>query len=180
MEPSGNGAAHAEHVAAVLRERARALAREVSREDPARTRQLVVVVVAGERYGIDVHHVREVHPRAQIVPLPGTPPSWTGLMNLRGTTYPVLDLARFLGLPSEGDGQKVVLVSHGPITVALLVDRVLEVLRVPVSDIRSPFGPPSGGHEGVVTGLTQDLLSLLDVPAMLGNPALAVGEARAG
>jgi len=180
MDPTDDGATEGERVAEILRERARALGRTVAREDPEETRQLVVVVVAGERFGVDVGLVREVHPSTPVAPIPGTAALWSGLMNLRGTTYPVLDLARYLGLPAAGIGQVVVVVSHGPVTVALLADQVLEVLRVSLSAIGPPLGAASGGREGIVEGLTSDLLSVLDVGALLRDPALVVGEARVG
>jgi purine-binding chemotaxis protein CheW len=173
MVPNEERAREVDHVGTVLKERARALAQAVTQEDPEETRHLVVLVVAGERYGVDVRHVREVHPRAQVMPLPGASPWWTGLMNLRGSTYPVLDLARYLGLPGEDGSQKVLVASHGAVTVALLVDHVLEVLRVPVSAIRPPLAPASGGRDGIVAGLTADLLSVLDVEALFQDPALA-------
>jgi purine-binding chemotaxis protein CheW len=167
----------------ILEERARVLARAPEAEDASEIERLVVLVLGQERYGVDIGHVREIQPVAALTRIPGTPPFWAGLINLRGTVYPVLHLARFLTLPSsaaEGEG-KIVLVSTEPgVTIGLLVDDVPAVRDVRYSEIGPPVVGPTTGKTGVVSGLTRDLLSVLDLEVLLADPRLPVDESEQG
>jgi purine-binding chemotaxis protein CheW len=162
----------------VLEERARALARSSDEDETSgETIGMVVLAVGEERYGVEVQDVQEIEPLDKITPIPGTPAFWTGVVNLRGSMYPVLDIERYLGLPAseEVESPKVALVSRNGISVGLLVDEVPEIRPVKVSEIGPPVADGSSKAE-VVRGVTPDMLSVLDLEALLSDPALVVEE----
>ena len=165
----------------ILEERARALARPLGSEEEEEedVTALVVLVLGPERYGVDIRRVRETRPLEAFSPVPGTPEFWVGLVNVRGTLYPLLDLRRYLGLPDEDvvEGpKKLVLVDGMRFTVGLIVDDALGVRRVPTREI----GPalPGGTDTGrqVTSGVTRDLLAVLDVDALITDPRLTARE----
>jgi purine-binding chemotaxis protein CheW len=171
-------ASESDDIARVLEERARALARSSDEDETSgETIGMVVLAVGEERYGVEVQDVQEIEPLDKITPIPGTPAFWTGVVNLRGSMYPVLDIERYLGLPAseEVDSPKVALVSRGGISVGLLVDEVPEIRPVKVSEIGPPVADGSSKAE-VVRGVTPDMLSILDLEALLSDPALVVEE----
>ena len=162
----------------VLEERARALARSSDEDETSgETIGMVVLAVGEERYGVEVQDVQEIEPLDKITPIPGTPAFWTGVVNLRGSMYPVLDIERYLGLPvSEAvESPKVALVSRNGLSVGLLVDEVPEIRQVKVADIGPPVADGSSKAE-VVRGVTPDMLSLLDLEALLSDPALVIED----
>jgi purine-binding chemotaxis protein CheW len=162
----------------VLEERARALARSSDEDETSgETIGMVVLAVGEERYGVEVQDVQEIEPLDKITPIPGTPAFWTGVVNLRGSMYPVLDIERYLGLPASEpvENPKVALVSRGGISVGLLVDEVPEIRPVKVAEIGPPVADGSSKAE-VVRGVTPDMLSVLDLEALLSDPALVVEE----
>lgn len=169
-----------EEVRRILEERARTLARplqaEVDEEDIV---AFVVLVLGSERYGVDIRKVLETHPLGGFSPVPGTPEFWAGIVNVRGTLYPLLDLRRYLGLAQE-DGsissRNLVLVSGSGLTVGLIVDEAAGVQRVPAGDIRPPLPGGTETSRNVISGVTRDLLAVLDVDAMMADPRLAVRE----
>src|SRR5215472_10506669 len=57
--------------------------------------------VAGEEYGIGILRVREILEYDVLTRVPTTPPSIRGVINLRGSVVPVVDLAVKLGLPES-------------------------------------------------------------------------------
>jgi purine-binding chemotaxis protein CheW len=163
----------------IMEERARVLARPLRAEEPADTLELVVLTLGPERYGVDSRRAREVHPLADLAPVPGTPPFWAGIVNVRGTLYPVLDLHRYLELPEVDAGErqkKVVLVSGSKLTVGLLVDDAPGIRRVPATDVGPPLGGTSEAARRIVRGVTDDLLTVLDVDALLSDPRLTLKE----
>ena len=61
--------------------------------------QLVTLGVGGELFGIEVSAVREILDFQDITPLPYAPPYILGMINVRGSTVPVVDLRTKLNLP---------------------------------------------------------------------------------
>ncbi|HEY2600509.1 MAG TPA: chemotaxis protein CheW [Thermoleophilaceae bacterium] len=160
----------------ILRERAAALARSSDdAESDDETLRVIVLATGGERYGIEVQDVLEVEPLTDITPIPGTPAFWAGVVNLRGSMYPVLDLERYLGLPPSHDGRepKIVLVSTVGLTVGLLADEVPGISNIRVAELAPPVAAERGGAR-VVRGVTPGMLSVLDLDALLADPALVV------
>ena len=165
----------------VLEERARALSRSSDEDETSgETIGMVVLAVGDERYGVEVQDVQEIEPLDKITPIPGTPAFWSGVVNLRGSMYPVLDIERYLGLPAsaEVENPKVALVSRGGLSVGLLVDEVAEIRKVRSSEIGPPVADGLSKAE-VVRGVTPDMLSVLDLEALLADPTLVVEDGAA-
>ena len=59
--------------------------------------QYLTFQLAGEEYAIDILSVKEIIPYGTITALPQTPPAICGVINLRGSVVPVVDLAVKLG-----------------------------------------------------------------------------------
>ncbi len=149
--------------------------------------QLVSFKLGGETFGIEITKIREIILVGEITRVPETPPYVKGLINLRSTVIPVIDLrARFSLAESELTADSRIMVLHvGSRTIGIVVDSVNEVLRVTREQI-SPAPPTvaSAGND-YMTGLVrlkEDLLILLDVDRLFGDEGTAalVGAARAG
>lgn len=80
--------------------------------------------VAEERCAAPVENVKEIEDLGGLTTLPGIPDMWAGLVNLRGSVYPVLALASYLQLGRQEavEGAKVVVLAAAGMEVALLVD----------------------------------------------------------
>ena len=150
--------------------------------------QLVSFKLAGETYGIEITRIREIILVGEITHVPETPPHVKGLINLRSTVIPVIDLRiRFSLADAELTPESRIMVLHvGRRMIGIIVDSVNEVLRVTQQEI-SP-APPTVTIEGneYMTGLVrlkEDLLILLDVDRLFGDDktrALADAVAGAG
>lgn len=161
----------------ILEERTEALARVTEEEDTGETISLVVLTLGAERYAINIDYVREIRPMETLTQLPATPVFWLGLVNLRGTLAPVLDLRRYLGIQAGGtDVSQLVVVEDAGISVALKVDDVPEVRVVPVANIGPSLVEASSERPDLQIGLTADLLAVLDVAALLSDPSLVIQD----
>jgi purine-binding chemotaxis protein CheW len=132
-----------------------------------------------EEYGVPILAVHEIKGESAITPIPNTPAYLTGVMNLRGTIVPVVDLRVRFGLPPVEDSRLtvIVLVAVGVKIVGMVVDAVTDVRSFPVADIQ---GVPEIGAQigpGFVSGLAragEKLFVLLDVAKVLdGDTQLA-------
>lgn len=97
-----------------------------------------------EVYGIDIGHAREVLEVSTLTPMPKAPPWIRGVVNLRGSVLPVIDLRRRFGMGESALGKKpsvvVVELMQGDdmIQVGVLVDTALEVFEYNDAQIEPP------------------------------------------
>lgn len=166
-----------DEVRRILEARARALAvADTSTEAAGDAYSMIVVAAGGERCGIELSLVQEIDIVGVVTPVPGIPEFWRGIVNLRGSVYPVLDLAHHLGFGEvKRDGEaRVVLVAASGMRVGLLVDDVCEIRSVPVEQVGPVVSEGLATDEDVFSGVTDDLVTLLDVQRLLASPGLVV------
>jgi purine-binding chemotaxis protein CheW len=103
---------------------------------PVPQRILLVFHLAGQTAALPIESVHRIAPMAHLVRPPGLPSLLEGILNLTGTAVPVLRLDRLFHLPSQRLGLYSMLIVVNGISagrIAMLVDRVSEVLTVPES-----------------------------------------------
>jgi len=146
---------------------------------PTEIEQLLTFLIGDDEYGISIHRVREIAEYRPLTPVPMTPPWLRGVMNLRGTVVPVVDLAAKLGLEKTVVSRRTCLVivemdTDGErVVVAVMVDGVSRVIDVLRSDIQD--APPFGLGIDFVPGLVradETLIVLLDLTAILASVEL--------
>lgn len=130
--------------------------------------QLVTFDLAGERFAVDIHAVREIDRLVGITRVPKSPPEVAGVMNLRGKIIPVVCLRTKFGLPesSPSDRTRIVVLEHEGRETGLIVDRVHEVLRIDSSILDPSPGLMGTVHAGYIRGIAKPdgrLLIVLDL-----------------
>jgi purine-binding chemotaxis protein CheW len=98
----------------------------------AKREELISFRIANQEFCIDIMSVREIRGWTQTTPLPQSPHYLRGVINLRGATLPVVDLAARLGLPvSEPSARHAIIVAQiGEQTLGFLVDAVLDIMTM--------------------------------------------------
>lgn len=148
--------------------------------------QVVVVEVEGRGCGLLARDVHEVVAAVRPSPLPGAPPEVEGLVDLRGTTVPVLDLRVQFGLPGRPvrPSDRLVVVDAAGRRLALRVDRVVDLVPVAAADVDAHPLAGAGVTAGVAR-LPDGLLVICDLEAFLSaddvvalDLALAARDAR--
>ena len=144
--------------------------------------QLVSFRLAREEYGIEITKVQEIILLGEVTRVPQTPDFIKGLINLRSTVIPLVDLRRRFGMVEgePSDETRIMVVNVGDKTLGLIVDAVSEVLRVTQEQIVPPPPTVTGlGHE-YLTGLVKldnRLLILLNIDRILGDEETAAVDA---
>jgi purine-binding chemotaxis protein CheW len=111
------------------------------RQISAAPAQFLSFMLGQDMFAIGILAVREILEYAGVTPVPQMPPSISGVINLRGTAVPVLDLARRLERePSALSKRTCIIVvevdgEDGPFVIGILVDAVNAVLDIPAADI---------------------------------------------
>ncbi len=124
--------------AAVVSSGPEASSPEAAAEPAAREMELLSFRLGGEEYAVMVDDVKEVLKIRDLTMVPNAPDYVLGVMSLRGTMLPVLDLCRRLGItrPPGDEKSRILVVSPDEEDAGLLVDRVSGVLRVMPDTIR--------------------------------------------
>jgi purine-binding chemotaxis protein CheW len=113
------------------------------------TGQYLTIVLRGETYAVDSRAVREIIQCSAMTAVPLMPDFVRGVINLRGSVVPVIDLqARLGGKATEFGNKTCIVIFDVPreterVELGLMVDAVSEVLAIPGSAIEPP--PQFGG-----------------------------------
>lgn len=129
-----------------------------------------------EIFGINVFKVREVCETIPITKTPNMPAGVEGIISLRGSILPVLDLASCLGMSADTPKTKLIITEFSGHTQAFLVAEVDRIVRVDWDQVKSPQSV-SGFNGAKITALTElpsgRLVSILDVEQILSD---VIGE----
>lgn len=143
--------------------------------------QLVSFRLADEEYGIEITKVQEIILLGEVTRIPQSPVFIKGLINLRSTVIPIVDLRLRFGLQEQAktDEARIMVVNVRGKTIGLIVDAVSEVLRISAEQIAPPPPTIAGLGRDYLTGLVKldkRLLILLDVDKLLDESALAAAS----
>lgn len=148
--------------------------------------QYLSFILAGEEYGISILQVQEIKAWETATPIPNMPDFILGVINLRGTIVPVIDLRRRFGLESIPSGPSTVVIVVKIIdtngkerTMSMVADAVSEVYDVASADLQPApdFGEVVGSTS--ITGLAtidEKMIILLDINHLMGSEIPAIGD----
>ena len=178
-EPRASSTSATPDARAILRARARALARPRDRAAVAEASlELLEFRLAQECYALETRHVREVYPLRDLTPLPCTPPFVLGIVNVRGRITPVIDIKKFFDLPDKGltDLHRIILVRGNDLELGLLADVIVGVRTIPVDSLQPSLPTLTGIRADYLKGVTAERLVVLDLDRILADPKIIVHE----
>lgn len=134
--------------------------------------ELLSFLVGGQDYSVDIMSVREIRGGASATTLPHSPDYVRGVINLRGTVLPILDLARRLGMNVATDETRnvIIVVALGERTVGLMVDAVSDILAIAEEDMQPPPEMRADKERSFVSALTiveGRMIRVLDLEAVM-------------
>ena len=153
--------------------------------------QFLTFLIAGEEYGIDILNVQEIKGWGPVTRIPNTEDYVLGVINLRGTVVPVVDMRKRFGMDGAAFGPTTVVIvvklsQHGvDRRVGLVVDAVSEVYQFADDAIQPTPDLVSGTRADFVTGLAtvdKKMVILLTVDKLVsfetaGSVAVEAAEA---
>lgn len=128
--------------------------------------EVLVFIVAGERFGLDLAAVEEVIDLPPIKHVPEMPPAMLGVITVRGALTSTYTPRQALGLDCH-DGACALIFHRRRSRMALVIDDVDDAVPVDLATLREA---PGALHAGVVLGVARHgaaLLTLLDAEALL-------------
>lgn len=128
-----------------------------SQSDAAQDQTYLTFLLCEKAYCVPVQAVVEIvmAEPGRITPMPEQSPHMRGMIDLRGTIRPVLDLRRRFGMPDRPGEHPLCLIvlEIGEEAACMLVDEVREVVRFAPEDIVPPPRLAQGAQESMICGL---------------------------
>jgi len=150
------------------------------------TQQLLTFEVGGSRFALPVRLLHEVVRAVAIAPLPKAPPIVEGVINVRGTVVPILDIRQRFGLSPTpvAPEQHLLIAQSGGRVVALRVDRAVDLVSVDEAAIESAARVvPGAEYVAGIAKLPDGLIVIHDLERFLSLEEAgqldAAGEAAA-
>ena len=140
--------------------------------------QFLTFQLADEQFGIDILRVQEIKGLTHLTQIPNVPSYIKGVMNLRGTVVPVVDLRHRFSMPAATYNQftVIIIVTVGVKVMGLVVDAVSDVLNVGDSELEQLPELGGGIDTTFITGMAKSndsLITLLDIDCLLGGTMAA-------
>jgi len=143
-------------------------------------RELITFEVAGQIFALDIMAIREIRAWTPVTPMPRVPHYVAGVVNLRGTVLPVIDLAARLGwAATEATPRHAIIVCQvDGQAQGLIVDSVSDIVALNSETLQAP---PTAGQDEVVpfleglAAIEEQMVMVLDLGALSasGETALA-------
>jgi purine-binding chemotaxis protein CheW len=149
--------------------------------------QYLTLGLAGETFGISIRNVREILDMRPISRFPHAPDFLLGMIDVRGSGYPIVDLRIKLDLPSVAATEATrIIILDVPmddklIGVGFVADCVFEVTDIDESSIEPP--PMVGGRwkSDYLAGVGRKgdkFIIIFDLARLMSSPEMAVSQDR--
>lgn len=143
--------------------------------------QFLTFMLAGEEYAVDILRVQEIKGWTRATPIPNTPAYIKGVINLRGTIVPIVDLRGRFGLATADYGPTTVIIvlriegQDRERIVGIVVDAVSEVYDLDPDSMQAPpdFGAAVNVEfmRGMAT-VDAKMLIVLDIDHLINSGLL--------
>jgi purine-binding chemotaxis protein CheW len=143
------------------------------------TYQFVGFRLDGEDYAIAITKIQEIIVMKPITRIPQMPAFIEGLINLRGSVIPIINLRTLFGLPVRelDDETRTIIVNVGDRTIGYIVDEVTQVMRIAGEQIQPApvtITAVSKQHIAGLARLEDRLLIILEIDRLLKPEELVV------
>ncbi|HJV64362.1 MAG TPA: chemotaxis protein CheW [Geomonas sp.] len=134
--------------------------------------ELLCFKVGREEYAISIMDIKEIIKPREVTEVPRVPSFVRGILSLRGIIIPIFDMRVRLGLPGvqASERERVIVVARQSGFCGVLVDEVVQVVRIPESGIEPPPVVLEGIDRDFVQGIGRvggRMLILLDMEKVL-------------
>ena len=130
--------------------------------------ELLLFRLADEEYAVDILKVQEIIRLTEITRIPRAPKLLRGVISLRGTILPIIDVRARLGLEERPENRKtrilVLKIDRG--LMGFIADVVIEVIKVELTKIESSSNIPGRGASDLLVGILRvkdRMIILLDI-----------------
>ena len=139
--------------------------------------ELITFGIEGQLFGIDIMTIREIRAWSPVTRLPSVPDYVAGVVNLRGTVLPVIDLSVRLGWPVTETTPRnpIVVTEFQGQSRGLIVHDVNDIVSI---DSETMQQPETGAQDSVshflegIAPLDNEMVMVLDLAKLMSTDDL--------
>jgi purine-binding chemotaxis protein CheW len=140
--------------------------------------QVLTFVLGNETYGVDILRVQEIRGWSAVTKIPHAPPHVLGVLNLRGSIVPIVDLRMRFSLDRAEYTTVTVIIVVSVISAAgrrdfgVVVDGVSDVVDVNTAEVKAAPELGAKGATDYIRGLvpvSERMVVLLDIDRLIGS-----------
>ena len=148
--------------------------------------QVLTLLLGDETYGVDILRVQEIRGWTPVTRIPYAPPHVLGVLNLRGSIIPIVDLRLLFALERAEYSAVTVIVVLSVIcrdtrrNFGVVVDGVSDVVDVDAAQVRPAPDLGSTAATDHISGLlpvSDHMVILLDIDKLIGYDRMVSGDA---
>ncbi|TCT23242.1 chemotaxis protein CheW [Thermomonas haemolytica] len=140
--------------------------------------EFLTFTLGQEEYGVDILKVQEIRGYDAVTRLPDAPDYIKGVINLRGTIVPIIDMRVKFRLDAKVDATTVMIVLNvADRVVGMVVDSVSDVVQLSGEQIRPMPDVGTGIDRRYLTGigaLDERMLILLDIEGLMTSSEMGL------
>jgi purine-binding chemotaxis protein CheW len=132
--------------------------------------KFAIFKIGDETFGIGIERVVEILKVQKIFTIPGLPEFLSGVMSVRGSIIPVMDLRLRFGLKPSGKKERIIIVRYGKEKIGFLIDHIKEILSISSGEVMTPPSIFKGFRTEYLTGLSrqdENIIILLNIDNLL-------------
>ncbi|MEM7779729.1 MAG: chemotaxis protein CheW [Pseudomonadota bacterium] len=139
--------------------------------------ELITFGISNQLFGIDIMAIREIRAWSPVTRLPRVPDYVAGVVNLRGTVLPVIDLSVRLGWPATEATPRnpIVVVEVGGQSRGLIAHDVNDIVSIEAEAMQQPDASAEDSVSHYLKGiapLDDDMVMVLDLEKLMAADEL--------
>ncbi len=139
--------------------------------------QYLTFLLGEEEYGVQILRVQEIKGYTGVTRIPNTPPYVKGVLNLRGTIVPIVDLRMKFGMPQEEYSKTtvIIVVEVKGRVMGVIVDAVSDVMNIASKDIQPAPEFDDSVDVSFIDGIGSygdSLVTFLDIDRVLSSEGI--------
>lgn len=132
--------------------------------------KFTVFKISDENFGITIERVVEILKVQKVFSIPGLPEFLSGVISVRGSIIPLIDLRKRFGMTPTGKKERIIIVKFEKEKIGFLIDGIKEILSLSPEEITSPPSIFKGFRTEYLTGLGKKddrIIILLNIDNLL-------------
>jgi purine-binding chemotaxis protein CheW len=139
------------------------------------SRQLITFQIGEQKLGVDIMAIREIRAWTPTTMLPHVPSYVRGVVNLRGTVLPVIDLGSRLGWGDCDPTSRhvIIVIKIGEQLQGLIVDAVNDIVSIDEANLQPVPATDTDGSEFLegITSIEDQMVMILNLDKLAHDPS---------
>lgn len=124
--------------------------------------QFIIFRLGSEYFATETEKIQNISDIMQITKVPTAPAHIKGLINLRGSIKPLVDISMLLNIKSESKQENIIILELEEEEVGIAVDEVVEVVEIDLNVLQNTAGDNKDYVKGVIE-FNNYLLTVIDI-----------------